>query len=175
MRCPSLQKIKLFTIILWMSVLLFVSQLRKHFFIVREEENYEMGADPMAVLTRLVEAESGKYVNVLKTGNGVLIVMKEGFPEKSVKFLPKSRFAVGIKYSKDSLEIAERLSNIGFILFHTRKDKDQHLFRVSNKVEVLSNEEINHSMYKNVGTTEMYAYVQFEIIELDSNAFAFCV
>ena len=103
------------------------------------------------------------------TRQGVLMVMMEHFTEKLSKFLPDGKIAIGIKYTKDSMEIVEHLSEIGFILFHTRKDSDQHLYNV-NKVEILPEEELPANMYKNINTAKMYAKVEFEKIELDSSS-----
>lgn len=69
----------------------------------------------------------------------------------------------------DSMAIVEHLSEIGYILFHTRKDEGQHLFAINGDITVVDSEELGSDIYKNVGTTEMYAVVPFETIELDSS------
>lgn len=101
---------------------------------------------------------------------GVLLVMMEKYETKSPKFLHTGKIAIGIKYTKDSMEIVEHLSEIGYILFHTRKDVGQHLYKVLNKVTLLSNEEISTDIYRNINTAKMYAVVEFEKNELDSSS-----
>ena len=99
---------------------------------------------------------------------GVLMIMMEKFADKSTNFLPQGKIAIGIKYTKDSMEIVEHLSKIGFLLFHIRKDEGQHLFKVKGKVSVLPKEEVDNSIYRNISTAEMYAVVDFETIDLSS-------
>ena len=62
-----------------------------------------------------------------------------------------------------------RRCEIGYILFHTRKDEGQHLFAINSDITVVDTEELGNDVYKNVRTTEMYAVVPFETIELDSS------
>lgn len=38
--------------------------------------------------------------------NGILMVMMENYDEKKQRFLPSGKLAVGIKYTKDGIEIA---------------------------------------------------------------------
>lgn len=99
---------------------------------------------------------------------GVLMVMMEGFENKSKNFLADGKIAVGIKYTKDSMEIVEHLSNIGYVLFHTRKDERQHLYAITGDISVKYKNEIEESIYKNVSTTDMYIVFQINTIELDS-------
>lgn len=65
------------------------------------------------------------------------MVMMESYDVKSSRFIPTGKLAVGVKYTRDGIEIAENLHSIGYVLFHTRKDIGQHLFHV--KMFVLSN------------------------------------
>lgn len=95
------------------------------------------------------------------------MVMMENFADECVKFLPYGKIAIGIEYSKGSMAIVEHLSEIGYILFHTRKDEGQHLFAINRDITVVDTEELGNDFYKNVRTTEMYAVVPFETIELD--------
>ena len=140
-----------------------LDELRKHFFV----EQCGIGADPSEALSEIVASESDKYI--VETGkDGVLMVMMENFADKCVKFLPQGKIAIGIKYTKDSMEIVEHLSEIGFLLFHIRKDEGQHLFKVKGKVSVLPKEEVDDSIYRNISTAEMYAVVDFETIDLSS-------
>ncbi|MEO5164207.1 LlaJI family restriction endonuclease, partial [Bacteroides ovatus] len=103
--------------------------------------------------------------------SGVLMVMMENYEMKSSKFLPTGKIAIGIKYTRDSIEIVENLQSIGYVLFHTRKDMGQHLFPATNIRLVKSTEEVPTNIYKNVSTTEMYVLVVFDnLSELDSSS-----
>ena len=69
------------------------------------------------------------------------------------------------------MEIAENLQSIGYVLFHTRKDVGQHLFRVKSVQLIKSVEELPVGIYKNVSTTEMYVVVDIDISnEMDSSS-----
>ncbi|MBQ0141716.1 MAG: restriction endonuclease, partial [Prevotellaceae bacterium] len=140
-----------------------LDELRKHFFV----EQCGIGADPSEALSEIIAAERDKYT-VESGKDGVLMVMMENFAGKCVNFLPQGKIAIGIKYTKDSMEIVEHLSEIGFLLFHIRKDEGQHLFKVKGKVSVLPKEEVDNSIYRNISTAEMYAVVDFETIDLSS-------
>ena len=141
-----------------------LEELRKHFYV----EECRIGTDPTELLEE-AKAITPVPVGFEKQKTGVLMVMMENFADKCVKFLPYGKIAIGIKYSKDSMAIVEHLSEIGYILFHTRKDKGQHLFAINGDITVVDTEELGNDVYKNVGTTEMYAVVPFKTIELDSS------
>ena len=56
------------------------------------------------------------------------------------------------------------------MLFHTRKDIGQHLFRVKNVRLVKSKEQVEFGIYKNINTAEIYAVVEIDNSqELDSS------
>ena len=141
-----------------------LEELKKHFYV----EECKIGTDPTEIL-EVAKAITPVPVSIDKQKTGVLMVMMENFADKCVKFLPYGKIAIGIKYSKDSMAIVEHLSEIGYILFHTRKDEGQHLFAINGDITVVDAEELGSDVYKNVGTTEMYAVVPFETIELDSS------
>ena len=141
-----------------------LEELKKHFYV----EECRIGTDPTEILEE-AKAITPVPVGFEKQKTGVLMVMMENFADKCVKFLPYGKIAIGIKYSKDSMAIVEHLSEIGYILFHTRKDVGQHLFAINGDITVVDTEELGSDVYKNVGTTEMYAVVPFETIELDSS------
>ena len=141
-----------------------LDELKKHFYV----EECKIGTDPTEIL-EVAKAITPVPVSIDKQKTGVLMVMMENFADKCVKFLPYGKIAIGIKYSKDSMAIVEHLSEIGYILFHTRKDEGQHLFAINGDITVVDAEELGSDVYKNVGTTEMYAVVPFEKIELDSS------
>lgn len=141
-----------------------LDELKKHFYV----EECKIGTDPTEILEG-AKAITPVPVSIDKQKTGVLMVMMENFADKCVKFLPYGKVAIGIKYSKDSMAIVEHLSEIGYILFHTRKDVGQHLFAINGDITVVDTEELGNDIYKNVNTTEMYAVVPFETIELDSS------
>ena len=141
-----------------------LEELRNHFYV----EECKIGTDPTEILES-AKAITPMPVGIDKQKTGVLMVMMENFADKCVKFLPYGKVAIGIKYSKDSMAIVEHLSEIGYILFHTRKDVGQHLFAINGDITVVDTEELGNDIYKNVNTTEMYAVVPFETIELDSS------
>ena len=104
----------------------------------------------------------------LPNKNGVLMVMMEYYDTKSVGFINNGKLAIGIKYTRDTMEIVEHLDTIGFILFHHRSNEGQHLFQVKGSCAVKSDNEIEDDRYRNVTTTDMYIVVDFELHELDS-------
>ena len=101
---------------------------------------------------------------------GILMVMMENYETKRPKFLPEGKIAIGIKYTRDGIEIAENLQSIGYVLFHTRKDKGQHLFRTTNVRLMKSEDELPIDIYKNINTTDMYVLVEIDTSkELESS------
>ena len=101
---------------------------------------------------------------------GVLMVMMENYEVKRPKFLPSGKIAIGIKYTRDGIEIAENLQSIGYVLFHTRKIEGLHLFHAKNIRLVKSVDELPSDIYRNIQTTEMYALVDIDNAgELDSS------
>ena len=125
-----------------------------------------LGQDP-ATLLEEKRASTIPSPNTLR--NGVLMVMMENYANKSVKFLSNGKLAVGIKWTKDSMEIVENLKSIGYVLFHHRNDDDQHLFAIQGDCAVKEKSEIEEDRYKSVNTTEMYVVVDLDITsELNS-------
>lgn len=137
----------------------------ERFFIVRQ---CKLGDNPKPIIDAAKKEEAG--VKPAPKKNGVLLVMMENYETKSDKFLPSGKIAIGIKYTKDSMEIVEHISSIGYVLFHHRNTIGQHLFAVKSDCSVVSSEEIGPVRYKNVNTTEMYVSVDIDTsIELDSS------
>ena len=125
-----------------------------------------LGKDP-ATLLEEKRVSTIPSPNTLR--NGVLMVMMENYANKSVKFLSNGKLAVGIKWTKDSMEIVENLKSIGYVLFHHRNDDDQHLFAIQGDCAVKEKSEIEEDRYKSVNTTEMYVVVDIDITsELNS-------
>ena len=138
-----------------------LNELKKHFYV----KSVRIGENPEEALE---EAKAqGISVSALQK-NGVLMVMS--YEDRYVNCLKDGRIAVGIKYTKDSMEIVEHLSNIGYILFHTRKDEGQHLFAIDGSPQVKSAEELDGDVYRNVKTTGMYVLVTLIPQELDSSS-----
>lgn len=125
-----------------------------------------LGQDPATLL----EEKSGSATvlpNIAR--NGVLMVMMEKYADKSAKFLENGKLAVGIKWTNDSMEIVENHKSIGYVLFHHRNDKDQHLFAIKGTCSIKDTSEIEEDRYKSVSTTEMYVIVDLDTTsELDS-------
>ena len=137
-------------------------ELQKYFYI----KEISIGENPTEALEE-ARVQSIPISGVQK--NGVLMIMMENYADKCNKFLTDGKLAVGIKYTKDSMEIVEHLSNIGYVLFHTRKDEGQHLFAIEGNPEVKSTTELDASVYKNVKTTSMYVLLNLNTQELDSS------
>ena len=138
-----------------------LKELNKYFYIA----NLAIDDDPKIALSPIVEKEG--TVPIANNKQGVLMVMMENFSLKSVSFLEHGKIAIGIKYTKESMEIVEHLSNISLLLFHTRNDEDQHLYSIIDNIKIVKIEELERDIYKNIKTTEMYAIVHFNPTELD--------
>lgn len=142
-----------------------LQNIRSHFYV----------SEPFALDTEL-QVEDLPNVGSLEplpkssSKSGVLMVMMENYEVKSKNFLPSGKIAIGIKYTKDSMEIVEHLSVIGYVLFHHRNTLGQHLFAVKNTCKVVSANEIEADRYKNVNTTEMYLSIDIDTsIKLDAS------
>jgi hypothetical protein len=94
--------------------------------------------------------------------SGVLMVMMERYSMRSVNFLPSGKVAIGLKMTKDSMEIVEHISNIGYVLFHHRSAEEQHFFAVKDICSVVSSADVEADRYKNVQTSEMYISVNID-------------
>jgi len=140
-----------------------LAELEKHFYV----KEISIGENPTPKLEK-AKAEGVSASSAQK--NGVLMVMMEHYVDKCAKFLSDGRLAVGIKYTKDSMAIVEHLSNIGYVLFHTRKDESQHLFAVEGVPVIKSASELDTTIYKNISTAELYVALQLNLKELDSSA-----
>lgn len=141
-----------------------LSELRKYFFVA----DCKLGEQPGQVLRKPMSEGYSPVAGTKK--DGVLMVMMENYEVKKQKFLPTGKLAVGIKYTRDGMEIAENLQSIGYVLFHTRKDAGQHLFRVKGVQHIKTAAEVPVGIYKNVNTTEMYVVVDIdESCEMDAS------
>lgn len=95
--------------------------------------------------------------------SGVLMVMMENYMTKSKSFLPLGKLAVGLRWTKDSMEIVEHISNIGYVLFHHRSANEQHLFAIKDICNVVSSADVEADRYKNVKTAAMFISVNIDI------------
>ena len=91
---------------------------------------------------------------------GVLMVMMENYNNKSEKFLPSGSIAVALKDTPESKEIIDNIHNIGYILFHIRKDEGKHLFIVE-KNSIVDIDGIEKGIYKTTNKGTKYALVSF--------------
>ena len=140
-----------------------LNNLKKYFFIA----DCKLGEQPHQVLQKPISEGYSPATDANK--DGVLMVMMENYEGKKQKFLTTGKLAVGIKYTRDGIEIAENLQSIGYVLFHTRKDVGQHLFRVKSVQLIKSVDDLPVDIYKNVSTTEMYVVVDIDTFyEMDS-------
>ena len=141
-----------------------LAELEKFFFI----KPCKLGVNPEPIIEEARKTEGGTAPAPEK--DGVLMVMMENYDNKSKNFLPSGKLAIGIKYTKDSMEIVEHLSSIGYVLFHHRNTTGQHLFAIKDGGNVISSEDVETDRYKNVNTTEMYLAINIDTsIELDAS------
>ena len=96
---------------------------------------------------------------------GVLIV----HDTKPTDFLSNGKLAIGIKLTKESMEIVENISCIGYVLFHHRSDNDQHLFSVKGTCIIKTAGELEDDRYKNIGNKELYISVDIDTTELPND------
>ncbi len=140
-----------------------LEELRKSFYV----RPCRLGDNPETIIEKAINEGKGIAYNPEK--DGVLMVMMEQYTKKSQRFLQNGKLAIGIKYTKDSMEIVQHLSTISFVLFHHRNDNDQHLFHISNECKVIGANEVDADRYKNISTTEIYLCVDIDASrELDS-------
>lgn len=132
-----------------------LESLRESFYV----EACELERNPEEVLP----PSDGAVPMVVTSGkDGVLMVMMENFGAKASRFLSDGRIAVGLKYSRESMEIVEHIGEIGYVMFHNRRRDGQHLFAVKSCSGVICQEAIDDSVYRNVGTCEIYLVVEFD-------------
>lgn len=93
---------------------------------------------------------------------GILMVMMENYENKAKSFLQSGTIAVALKDTTESKEIIANFHNIGYILFHTRKDEGKHLFMVE-KISIASLGDVENNIYKTASSSNVteYALVSF--------------
>ena len=142
-----------------------LNELKKYFFVA----DCKIGEQPEKALQKPISEGYSPIANATK--DGVLMVMMENYEGKKQKFLFTGKLAVGIKYTKDGIEIVGNLQSIGYVLFHTRKDIGQHLCHVKNIQLVKSFEDLPIGIYKNINTTDIYVVIDADMSnEMDSSS-----
>ncbi len=142
-----------------------LTELQKYFIV----KPCRLGENPEPIFEEVRRGDSGIIPAPEK--DGVLSVMMEDYDMKCKNFLQTGKIAVGIKYTKDSMEIVEHLSNIGYVLFHHRNILGQHLFAVKGDCKVSSAKDLEPDRYKNINTTEIYLSVDIDTsVELDASS-----
>lgn len=143
-----------------------LAEIKKSFFV----ERCSIGQSPDDIIASAA-LKGCAPTSIVK--DGVLMVMMENYSIKSSKFLSNGKLAVGIKWTKDSMEIVENLKTLGYVLFHHRNDNDQHLFAIDGDcvIQIQHSAEVDADRYKIVNTTEMYIVVDLNLTsELDSSS-----
>jgi hypothetical protein len=143
---------------------LLLAELEKYFIV----KPCKLGEKPESIIEEARKGVGG--IAPAPEKDGVLMVMMENYDTKSKNFITTGKIAIGIKYTKESMEIVEHLSTIGYVLFHHRNTIGQHLFAIKNACKVASSSDVEPDRYKNVNTTEMYLSVDIDAsVELDSS------
>jgi len=141
---------------------LLLTELKKHFYVAK----CKIGLDPEP---KLIEAKAKTIVSASRNTDGVLMVMMEEYNTKSQNFINSGSIAIGLKKTSERKHIIDNLPNISYILFHTRNDESQHLFKLEKPCQIMVIDEIDNLIYKNIKTTSLYAVVEFDANELDSS------
>ena len=137
---------------------------------LKKQEQLKAEAEKERMRGNLLRAVSHDLRTPLTSIYGSCSVMMENYDNKSNQFLATGKLAIGIKYTKDSMEIVEHLTKIGYVLFHTRKDEGQHLFAIEDAPVIKSVSELDTMIYKNISTAEIYVTLQLNPKELDSSS-----
>ncbi len=125
-----------------------------------------LGTNPKTVLSGVEEEDTLPTVHGRQ---GVLMVMMENYETKSTHFLDNGKLAIGIKLTKESMEIVENISRIGYVLFHHRSDNGQHLFSVKGSCVIKAADELEADRYKNVAGKDLYVSVDIDTTELSNH------
>ena len=138
-----------------------LAKLQQNYYVVA----CPLGTNPKEVLSGVEEEDTLPTVHGRQ---GVLMVMMEKYDTKSTHFLANGKLAIGIKLTKESMEIVENISNIGYVLFHHRSDNGQHLFSVKGSCVIKAADELEADRYKNVAGKDLYVSVDIDTTELSS-------
>jgi len=135
-----------------------LTKLREDYYVVA----CPLGTNPKTVMSGVGEKDTSLTVHGRQ---GVLIV----HDTKPTVFLYNGKLAIGIKLTKESMEIVENISRIGYVLFHHRSDNDQHLFSVKGTCTIKAAGELEDDRYKNIGNKELYISVDIDTTELPND------
>lgn len=138
-----------------------LAKLQQNYYVVA----CPLGTNPKTVLSGVEEEDTSPTVHGRQ---GVLMVMMEQYATKSTHFLANGKLAIGIKLTKESMEIVENISRIGYVLFHHRSDNGQHLFSVKGLCVIKAADELEADRYKNVAGKDLYVSVDIDTTELSS-------
>lgn len=136
-----------------------LQELKKHFYLT----DCPLGTQPEDALKKVVS--QGAVPSEEGQKDGVLMVMMEQYATKSLNFLKNGKLAIGIKWTKDSMEIVQNIKSIGYVLFHHRSDNEQYLFALKKECEIKPVKELEEERYCNIKTTEMYL-----VVDIDSSS-----
>lgn len=141
-----------------------ITELEKSFII----QPCKLGMPPEPIIETAIKTDGAQTPAPEK--DGILMVMMEQYDTKKKSFLTSGKIAIGIKYTKDSMEIVEHLATIGYVLFHHRNNDEQHLFAVKGTCRVVPANDIETDRYKNINTTELYISVDIDTsIEINAS------
>lgn len=138
-----------------------LAKLQQNYYVVA----CPLGTNPKEVLSGVEEEDTSLTVHGRQ---GVLMVMMENYDTKSTHFLANGKLAIGIKLTKESMEIVENISRIGYVLFHHRSDNGQHLFSVKGSCVIKAADELEADRYKNVAGKDLYVSVDIDTTKLSS-------
>lgn len=133
-----------------------ITRLRRYFIV----EPCKLGDDPAPIITAAQSRDTSPIISADK--DGVLMVMMENYDAKAKNFITTGKIAIGIKSTKESMEIVQHISEIGYVLFHVRKIAGQHLFTVTNSCKVITADEIESDRYPNISTSPIYISVDID-------------
>ena len=136
---------------------LLLEKLREDYYVVA----CPLRTNPKTVMSGVEKKDTSSAVHGRQ---GVLIV----HDTKPIDFLSNGKLAIGIKLTKESMEIVENISSIGYVLFHHRSDNGQHLFSVKGACVIKAADELEADRYKNVAGKDLYIFVDIDTTELSS-------
>ena len=103
-----------------------------------------------------------------KEGNGlgVALVMMENYEDK-LKGFSSGRIAIPLKLTESGMTLLEKCSNIGYVLFHTRKQhENKHFFKVKHACEIYQKDKaLQEGYYLIQKTASRYICLTIDIEE----------
>lgn len=138
--------------------------LLSQYFVIKE---CEIGQNPMEVLGNPLCKTIAP--TTIPEDEGILMIMMENFEREKHNFLYSGTIAIALKNTPERQHIMNNLSSVGYIMFHTRKDEGQHLYKVIKPCQIMVSDEIDTNIYKNIKTSSLYAVIKFQNSESDSS------